>query len=367
MFEATESSTGPHHNCAMDKPQTHDFSISGSDAAAAEIASGSVMLTHWSLIRATGSDAATFLHGQLTNGFSDLGPQRIQLAGFCSAKGRLQASFVGWRSGADEFLLACHASVLTATLKRLSMFVLRSKCKLADATSTASDDAAAGSRLTCTGLIGSAADAALAAAGLDAASTWQHRSVADGQLIHLPPVAGFSRAVWVARAGLPAPGSASRPADASDTSDTGTTLDQWRWLEVQSGIPMIVAETADQFVPQMINFELVGGVDFQKGCYPGQEIVARSQYRGTVKRRMFLFNGAAVCTPGQDVYHSSDAGQPAGMVVNRAPRPTGSGDSALIEVKLAALDEGSLHLDSVDGPLLSRVDLPYAVTAASET
>ncbi len=328
-------------------------------AAPSAIFTGAVALPHWGLIRATGSDAAQFLHGQLTSGIADLGADQIRLAGFCSAKGRLQASFLVWRSGPEAFLLACHASVLATTLKRLSMFVLRSKCKLVDASSESVDQA---ERLVCTGLTGAAADAALAAAGLDVASAGQHRSVSDGHLLQLPTVAGNRRAVWVAPVGAAVPG-----ASAVEPSASAPTLDNWRWLEVNSGVPMIELETADQFVPQMINFEIVGGVDFQKGCYPGQEIVARSQYRGTVKRRMFLFDAAGVCTPGQEVFHSSDAGQPAGMVVNGAPRPAGRGDSALVEVKLAAVDDGSLHLDSVDGPLLTRVDLPYPVTAASDT
>ncbi len=333
----------------MDKPETPASPVNFN---------GAVALSHWGLIRATGSDAAQFLHGQLTSGMADLGPEMLRLAGFCSAKGRLQASFLVWRNGPEEFLLACHVSVLAATLKRLSMFVLRSKCKLTDASSESVD---AASRLVCSGLTGAAADSALAAADLDAASIGQQRSVAAGHLLHLPSVAGNRRAVWVAALGAAVPGGAA------EQSGTAPTLDNWRWLEVHGGVPMIEVETADRFVPQMINFELVGGVDFQKGCYPGQEVVARSQYRGTVKRRMFLFDAAGVCVPGQEVFHSSDAGQPAGMVVNGAPRPAGSGDSALIEVKLAAVDDGSLHLDSVDGPLLTRVELPYPVTAASET
>ena len=129
---------------------------------------------------------------------------------------------------------------------------------------------------------------------------------------------------------------------------------------MQSGIPLIEAETVDRFVPQMLNFELIGGVDFQKGCYPGQEVVARSQYRGTIKRRMFLFEVDGPATPGQEVFHSADPEQPAGMVVNAA---RGSEVwSALVEVKLAALDDGTLHLGSAAGPSLRLSPLPYSVT-----
>jgi folate-binding protein YgfZ len=141
-------------------------------------------------------------------------------------------------------------------------------------------------------------------------------------------------------------------------------LDSWRWLEVQSGLPTIEAATVDQFVPQMLNYELLGGVDFKKGCYPGQEVVARSQYRGTVKRRMFLFDVNAEARAGQEVFHSSEAAQPAGMVVNAAPRPDATGCSALVEIKLSALSEGSVLLGSPDGPAMTRAPMPYEVAEA---
>jgi folate-binding Fe-S cluster repair protein YgfZ len=109
----------------------------------------------------------------------------------------------------------------------------------------------------------------------------------------------------------------------------------------------------------MLNYELVGGVDFQKGCYPGQEVVARSQYRGTLKRRMFRFDVDAVAQPGQEVFHSGDPGQPAGMVVNAAPRPDATGSSLLVELKLSAVGSGSLHLHEPAGAVLQPRNLPY--------
>jgi folate-binding protein YgfZ len=137
-------------------------------------------------------------------------------------------------------------------------------------------------------------------------------------------------------------------------------LQAWQLLEVMSGMPRITAATAEQFVPQMVNFELVGGVHFQKGCYPGQEVVARSQYRGTVKRRMHLFATTGTAQPGQEVFHSDDAAQPAGIVVNAA-EAAGAGSRLLAEVKLTVLDRGTLHLGSADGPLLQRLPLPYSI------
>ena len=293
---------------------------------------GAVPLAHWGVIRANGADAATFLHSQLTNDFTGMGLSEAKLAGYCSAKGRMLASFVAWKSAHDEVLLACHASVLPATLKRLTMFVLRSKCKLSDASAELK-------------LFGVAGPSARSVCG--DARVWRKHETDGASAIRLPDAADLPRALWVAPAGAPA-----LPA---------ITLDAWQWLEVQSGVPVIEAATAEQFVPQMLNFELVGGVNFQKGCYPGQEVVARSQYRGTVKRRMFLFDVDAPAAAGQEVFHSADPGQPAGMVVNAAARPDGSGRSALVEIKLAALESGSVHLCAVDGPVMTRGELPYAV------
>ena len=292
---------------------------------------GIVPLTHWGVIRARGADAASFLHSQLTNDFAKLGPDAARLAGYCSPKGRLLASFVAWKTGDEDILLACDASVLPATLKRLSMFVLRARCKLSDATS----------EVPLYGVAGAPADAERASLPV-----WGKHGVDGGQWIRLPDGGGTPRALL-----------AGRPLDGEAPT---LTLDEWRWLEVQSGVPVIEATTVEKFVPQMLNLELVGGIDFQKGCYPGQEIVARSQYRGTVKRRTFLFDVDGPALAGQEVFHAADASQPAGMVANAAPQPEGQGSSALVEVKLAALD-GPLHLGAPDGPTLRRRELPYPV------
>ena len=291
---------------------------------------GALPLTHWGLIRARGPDAVKFLQSQLTNDVAAIGAADVRLAGFCSAKGRLQASFVIWKLADDELLLACSASVLPATLKRLSMFVLRAQCKLSDASA----------ELPLYGVVGDEAHALIGDTAV-----WTQGAVEGGTRVRLPDVAGAMRCMVAASAAPVA---------------TALDLDTWRALEVRSGIPIIEAATVDQFVPQMLNYEIVGGVDFRKGCYPGQEIVARSQYRGTIKRRMFLFECDAPLAAGQEIFHSGDAAQPAGMVVNAAGR------LALVEVKLAALDAGTLHAGSATGPLLSRRELPYSVRNDTE-
>ena len=301
---------------------------------------GLVPLSDSGLIRARGADAVSFLQGQLTNDVATLPAAQARLAGFCSAKGRLQASFVFWKRAPDELLLVCAASVLPATLKRLSMFVLRAQCKLSDASTELRLFGAAG---------------ATARRWIGDLPVWGCQPTDDGgTVVRLPDVDGVPRCLAALGSEHSVP-----PAPVLQPS-------LWQLLEVRSGIPVIEASTVDQFVPQMLNYEVVGGVDFRKGCYPGPEVVARSQYRGTIKRRMFLFEADAIAMPGQEVFHDGDASQPAGMVVNAAPLPNGNGCAALVEVKLAALESGRLHLGGIDGPALRRGALPYALPSEAQ-
>jgi hypothetical protein len=312
--------------------------------------SGLARLDDLGLIRAQGADAASFLHGQLTQDISGLEAGQARLAAFCSAKGRMLATLVAWRPQPDAVLLACSADLLAPTLKRLAMFVLRAKCRLDDATGA----------YALFGAYGPAADAALAAAGLRPAGVWRRCAAGeDGAgvvrlaspdtaplyLIAVPIVDGV--AAWPAvLSSLPA----RLPAVAAG---------DWTLQTIQAGLPWVQASTVEQFVPQMVNLELVGGVHFQKGCYPGQEVVARSQYRGTLKRRMQRFTVAAPAQAGQELFHSADPGQPAGLVARAAA--DGHGTALLAEVKLASLADGTLHLGAPDGPVLVRQPLPYAV------
>lgn len=293
---------------------------------------GAVRLVDWGVIRATGAEARRFLHGQLTQDVEHLEEGRARLAGYCSAKGRLLATFVVWSRGPDEVLLACGADVLPAVLKRLSMFVLRAKCKLGDASAEVP-------------LWGVAGDPA-AADGV-----WDRQRVGGADVIRLPDGAVAGRAVprWLWAGAEPAGRSALE-------------LPVWQGLEASSGVARIVAATVEQFVPQMVNLELVGGVNFQKGCYPGQEIVARSQYRGTLKRRAQVVLSAELLQPGQEVFHPADPEQPAGMVVNSGTLP-GLGPVALVELKLAALDGSNLHAGSAGGSPLQLSALPYVIPA----
>lgn len=301
---------------------------------------GTVVLDDWGLLRVSGPDAATFLNGQLTQQMLGLQAGQARLAGYCSAKGRLLATFVAWPVAPDHVLLACSADIAALTAKRLAMYVLRAKCRVQDVSADFT-------------IIGHAASAATDAAS-DPPSMqepWPVQVDRDGWAVTLPTVQRVHRQLLVQPRARPA--SAEAPLDPQ----------AWRWLEASSGVPRIVAATVEQFVPQMVNLELVGGVDFRKGCFPGQEVVARSQYRGTLKRRMFLFDSAQPAQPGQDIVHSEDPAQPAGMVVN-AGTLAGRGSRVLAEVKLAALESGTLHVGSFDGEPLRRVDLPYSLADA---
>lgn len=321
---------------------------------------GALRLDDWGVIRAQGPDAAAFLQGQLTNDVLGLAAGRASLAGYCSAKGRLLASFVVWRDAGeeatDDLLLACSADLLAPTLKRLSMFVLRAKCKLSDASAD----------VPLWGLTGGAAEAVMKAAQGTLAKPWDTAALGGSPLptrvIRLPDtrlpdaVPDAQAPSAAANASLPRlllAGAFVPPAGPPLSHDT------WRWLEVQSGTARICAATVEQFVPQMVNLEVVGGVNFQKGCYPGQEVVARSQYRGTLKRRAYVVAGAEMMRPGQEVYDEADPSQPAGMVV-LAGRHGGS-FAGLVELKIAAAEHGALHLGRADGPALRVGALPYAL------
>ncbi|MGH8820679.1 MAG: YgfZ/GcvT domain-containing protein [Rhodoferax sp.] len=300
--------------------------------SAAPFLNGVCALPYLGVIRVEGEDAASFLHGQLTQDFLQLGPLEARLAAFCSAKGRMQASFIGFKRSPGEILLICSRDLLAPTLKRLSMFVLRAKAKLTDA----SND------FNLYGLAGNA----IKDIAESHYSVWAKDDFGSENRIELYPAQGQPRALWVAPAGEPAPTGAA------------LSLDLWLWSEVRSGIVTLTCPLIDAFVPQMLNYESVGGVNFKKGCYPGQEVVARSQFRGTLKRRTYLVHGAASPVAGQEVFHNADQSQPCGLVAQVAIAPRGGFD-ALVSLQISAAESGSLHLGVPGGPMLALQALPY--------
>ena len=305
-----------------------------SPAVAASL-SGVAELTHLGVIRVAGEDAAKFLHSQLTQDVALLGLTEARLAAFCNAKGRMQASFIVFKRSHDEILLVCSQSILAATLKRLTMFVLRAKARLSDASADYS----------LYGLTGSAIESI--ADGVH--PVWDKADFDAENLVFLYPGSGQPRALWCAPAGTPAP------------AGPALALDRWHWLSVQSGIAMITQPIFEAFVPQMLNYESVGGVNFQKGCYPGQEIVARSQFRGTLKRRAYVAHTAGTPHVGQPVFHAADAEQPCGTVAACAPHPI-AGFDVIVSMQTAAAadaEAGRLTLGSAAGAALVLQPLPY--------
>ncbi len=294
---------------------------------------GVAPLPHLGVIRAAGEDAANFLHNQLTNDVLLMKEDQCRLAAFCNAKGRMQASFVVYKRSADELLLVCRKDLIASTVKRLSMFVLRAKAKLSDA----SDEFQ---------LLGLAGDAVRTSDG-GPHQAWLRHATGSADVLTLYPALGQPRALWLAPHGVAAP--------------VGPVLsaESWQMGEVLSGIAWVEQATFEAFVPQMLNFESVDGVNFKKGCYPGQEVVARSQFRGTLKRRAFIASCAAPFASGQEVFSSVDATQPCGMVAQAAS--DGEHHVAVVELQLSATDNSSLHLGAPTGPALTLLPMPYAL------
>jgi folate-binding protein YgfZ len=313
---------------------------------------GFIPLNEWGLILVEGADAATLLQNQLSNSVLNMrrtslgeiaqGADAARLIGYCSPKGRLLASaWVGLfpESGEseDRFALFISKDIAAGIAKRLSMYVLRSKVKVLD---VSNDWEIAG---------------AYQAGKTNEAITTTAESIA----LRIPDVLcgdqSFQRILL-----------AQKKSDSKKLSLNEAALTQWNSLEVLSAIPRIVLATQEQFVPQMINFESVFGVDFKKGCYPGQEIVARSQYRGAVKRRLqlahALINSAnrEMAKPGIELFLKSDLSQPCGMVVLASPSPDRPERIDFqVECKLDALDSGDIHIAGSDGPVLKIDTLPY--------
>lgn len=305
-------------------------------------------LTDIGQIAASGDDAANFLHNQLTNDVEHLGSSEARLAGYCSPKGRLMATFLMWKS-VDAIMLQLPREIQPAVQKRLQMFVLRAKVKLLDA----SDSHAA------LGLFGeNAADALKKWFPELPATPFAKVDGEAGTLIRVADAFGQPRYQWIA----PSEFAQQAWPDLVKILVPAPTA-AWRLTEIHAGMPQVTQATQEQFVPQMINFELIGGVNFKKGCYPGQEIVARSQYLGKLKRRMLLASAdATAVTAGMEIFSSADPEQPCGMVVNAEGNLAGGSD-CLVEIKIAATEEGTIHLGSAQGPALRFGTLPYALPA----
>jgi len=314
-----------------------DFGDPRAEGATALTADVVAPLADHAVIGARGADAETFLQGQLSNDLRELTSSRAQISSYNTPKGRVLAVFTLMRRP-DSIWLETQASVAAATLKRLRMFVMRSKVTLDDA----------GAEAAGFGVSGPNARALLETAGIPVPElTWG--CVESGELIVIRrPSAG------------PARYSLHGPVDALMTlwprlseraKPVGTTA--WRLLDLVAGLPAIHSETSEQHVAQMLNLDKLEGISFAKGCYPGQEIVARLHYLGSLKRRLFVgFTEAHDVKRGTSVFTSDGStAQAVGDVLDLAPHPT-RGHAVQVVLQLSHRD-APLRIGAVDGSELT--------------
>lgn len=299
-------------------------------------------LDDWGVIQVQGADAATFLQQQLSQDFLLVPPHTARLAAYCSPKGRMLASVVALPMGQGDWCLVLPRDRVEPIRKRLSMFVLRAKVSLTD-----------GSAAWCVwGALGEAVKALLNTASLPLdAPAWTcfNAPTANSVAALLPPAPSCLRAVLL------------QPADQALPPDWAMAVPHaWTWAEVASGLAHVATVHAEAFVPQMLNYESVGGVSFKKGCYPGQEVVARSQFRGAIKRRTVRASAALPLQAGDEVHAPGQSREPVGVVVQAsAPPQAGAPHVALVCVQTEAMALPQLCLKAADGPALTLHGLPY--------
>ncbi|WON74280.1 folate-binding protein [Nitrosospira sp. Is2] len=329
------------------------FSDAAAELSTTQSATVVTDLSHFDLIQFAGEDAQSFLQGQLTCDVSKVGSPAAAVAtygGYCNPKGRMLASFLLWRDNSGGYLMQLPSALRAGIQKRLAMYVLRAKVTLA---------ADPGDSLVRIGVAGSHAGALVQSIlgeisplplGVSQGERGSVISLSE-ERFELIIAHEHAAAVWQGlRKG-------ARPVGAAC----------WDWLDIKAGIPVILPETQEQFVPQMVNLDVIGGVSFEKGCYPGQEIVARTQYLGKIKRRMYLAGikvqpgRAAMPIRAGDELFSADMGdQSSGTVVNAAPSP-GGGYDVLAVIQISSAEASQIRWTSPDGPALEIMPLPYAV------
>ncbi|MBY0575564.1 MAG: folate-binding protein [Gallionellaceae bacterium] len=298
-------------------------------------------LGQFGVLRVSGEEAQSFLQNLLSNDIREVNANRAQRSSFNTAKGRMLAAFLIWRDGAD-YLLQLPSALAEPMRKKLSMYVLRAKVKISDA----SND------IISLGVSGANAQKILAAQfgelpqmPLDLIGSAQTSVIKIGDTRYqINTAAQQAATLWQAL---------SQP-----MQPVGSAC--WDWLDIRSGIPVILPQTQEQFVPQMVNFEAIGGVNFKKGCYPGQEIVARIQYLGKVKRRMYLahFDSSETPQPGDELFSADIEGQASGMIANASPAP-GGGYDVLAVVQAPSQETQTVHLKSLQGEALQFLPPPY--------
>lgn len=291
-------------------------------------------LPEWSALSVSGADAGSFLHGQFTNDVAVLAVGAAQYNGYCSAKGRMLATFALRRAADREYLLVVPADIAAALERRLRMFVLRAKVVINSLAETHE----------CIGIAGARAS-----------------GIADRESVRVLALPGGRQLAICAAATAPSFWNEI----AAAATPAGSAV--WDRLAIDAGIPVITLATQDKFVPQMLNWEVVGGVSFQKGCYPGQEIVARMQYLGKLKERLYRAHTAAGPPPhpGSQLYGEQFGDQACGTVVNAAAA-SGGGADMLVVLQIASAVSDQIRLGpAADAPVLELLPLPYSVPATA--
>jgi folate-binding protein YgfZ len=316
--------------------------------AAARDAAAVCPLDALAVLTITGADAATLLQGQLSCDVAGLGPGSCRYGSFNSPKGRMLANFVLWRRSADGFAMLIAMDVAESVAKRLRMYVLRSKVTITD---VSADTPRIG--------IGGPEAASVVRRAFDAVpAVLEAREVQSSGSVMLLGLTGNRFVALASAAGADLAARLSALATPADFA-------VWRWLTIRSGTPVITAATQDAFVPQAANLDVLGGIDFQKGCYTGQEIIARMQYLGRLKERTYLFHVEATnVAAGERIYSPAFEGQACGTVINAAPAP-GGGTDLLAVLQIAAAERGDARLAAPDGALLVALPLPYSIPAPS--
>ena len=325
----------------IEQDAVQDFGDPAAELAAAKNATIVADLSQLGLIAFSGEETVTFLQGQLTSDVRSLHADTAQWSGYCSPKGRLLGNFLMWRQG-EDIVLQMSGDIRESVQKKLAMFIMRSKTKARDASEENVRLVIAGSQ---------ALNAVQSALNVMPEAPMQVASAGSDYVIRV------GQDKFVLSLALAAAEQMWRTL-AKSATPVGAPV--WDCLRLNAGIPMITAATQDEFVPQMVNLEVIGGVSFQKGCYTGQEIVARSQYLGKLKRRMFLAHVDVEARPGDSLYSADGEGQATGMIVNAAPSPERDFD-LLAVMRIESAKTVAMHLKSLDGPVLTLKNLPYTL------
>ena len=297
-------------------------------------------LSDFGLIHFSGEDAQTFLQGQLTNDVRQVSPTKSHYSAYCSPKGRMLANFLFWQDESG-YNMQLPAELRESIQKRLSMYVLRSKVKVSDLSDQYIRFGIGGQK---------SSEIMTKHFGETPQVPHEIKTIGQDRIINLP---GNRFEIITTPENAPGLWDAMR----QDCMPVGSAA--WEWLEIQAGVPRITAATQEQFVPQMVNYEAIGGVSFQKGCYPGQEIVARTQYLGKLKRRMYLAHlDADTPAAGDNLFSQEMEGQASGMIVNVQPAPDGGYD-LLAVIQISSAGAESIHWKALDGPALQLLPLPY--------